>query len=69
MAKIIFAHREAHDEGLKIIDKIKSGEQVSDQDRFIAIKNIIAFSSRDWSEETEKELSIIYRLALSTKND
>lgn len=69
MAEIAFAHRQAQEEGLKIIEKIKAGEDISDKDRFYAIRNIIAFSARDWSEELDKELSIIYQLALNNEND
>lgn len=63
MAKIVFAHKGVQENGKKIIEKIRRGEKVTNEDRFNAIKNIFTCSSRDWS--TDKELWLLYQIALN----
>lgn len=60
---MIFTSEIAEGKADKLLRKIANGEQVTAEERLDVITDILAFSPRDWS--TDSELWLLYRVALN----
>lgn len=61
--EIIFTSEISESKVTRLLKKIKDGKKVSAMERLNVVKDILAFSPRDWSDD--EELWLLYRVVMN----
>jgi len=64
---VIFTTEISESKAARLLKKIKDGKKVSNTERLDVIKDILAFSPRDWSDD--EELWLLYQVAMNDDSE